>query len=100
MLDIQAVPTDPEWLPDHHLLTAILLRTIYDLQMNVDYSDYNVRRDIKEAICWVKSKSFEDFSFLWLCQQLEIGKVIKEEIKNLAERAADRILYDVKNCED
>ena len=75
-----AADTDPkELVPEQRLLAAVLERAILDLNSRVSI-EKNIRR---EALAWIHCDADHDWSFLWICQYLDLDP---KWLRGLAQR--------------
>lgn len=74
--------------PERNLLAAVLARAICDA-FGSSFADSGTIRSAKR---WLASEEIHDFSFFWVCQNLELDPVqIKIALKESAEKITGRL---------
>jgi hypothetical protein len=66
--------------PEHALLEAVLQRAVGDLR-ETSFTDQS---DLRTARNWLTSKSKEPWSFLWICDHLELSNSFRKRLYMLA----------------
>lgn len=75
---------NPKGSPERNLLMAMLERAILDYVGN-NSSEINAAKD------WIFSKDKEEYSFIWLCMELDLDPdSIAKIIKNMPKRGSKR----------